>query len=162
MDNERGQNQRLRSGELARRTGVSTDTLRHYERKGLLAPRRLPNGYRAYPAEAVERIQLIRRALSVGFTLDELAGIFEERRQGALPCRRVRALAEAKLAAIEAQLRDLALLRDGLRVLLGDWDARLAETPPGEPARLLETLAAAVKAPDRPLRRTLGRGTHVQ
>ena len=71
----------LRAGELARASGVSTDTLRHYERKGVLpAPRRSPNGYREYPAEALARVLLVRRALAVGFTLDELAQILRARR----------------------------------------------------------------------------------
>ena len=60
------------AGELAHRVGVSTDTLRHYERKGVLPrPRRGANGYRMYPASAVDRVTLIRRALAVGFTLDD-------------------------------------------------------------------------------------------
>jgi DNA-binding transcriptional MerR regulator len=63
---------RLRSGELAQLAGVSPDTLRHYERKGLLAaPHRSPNGYREYPASALDRVRLIRRALAVGFTLSD-------------------------------------------------------------------------------------------
>ena len=66
----------LNSGELAKSAGVSTDTLRHYERKGVLTrPLRGRNGYRQYPASALDRVRLVRRALAVGFTLDELAGI---------------------------------------------------------------------------------------
>src|SRR5215213_2862435 len=95
----------LRSGELARLAGVSTDTLRHYERKGVLAkPRRDANGYRAYGPEAVERVRLVRRALSVGFTLDELARILKERATCRAPCRSVRELAAAKLAEVEERL----------------------------------------------------------
>src|SRR5947207_15027156 len=85
-------NRPLRSGELARRAGVSPDTLRHYERKGLLAPCRTPSGYREYSAEAVDRVRLIRRALSIGFSLDELAPILAARDRGRAPCRAVRAL----------------------------------------------------------------------
>ncbi|MDQ3744132.1 MAG: MerR family transcriptional regulator, partial [Acidobacteriota bacterium] len=73
----------LLSGELARLAGVSTDTLRHYERKGVLPkPRRLGNGYRKYPTNSVERVRLIRRALSVGFTLDELGKFLKARDRG--------------------------------------------------------------------------------
>ena len=65
----------MRSGELAKLTGVSTDTLRHYERLGMPArPKRTDAGYRLYPA--VKRIQLARRALGVGFTLGEAIWIF--------------------------------------------------------------------------------------
>jgi DNA-binding transcriptional MerR regulator len=129
----------LRAGELARKTGLSKDTLRHYERKGLLASRRSPNGYREYDAQAPGRVHLVQRALAVGFTLDELARLMRIRDRGGTPCREVRALAAAKLESIEAQLRDLALLRDQMRTMLGEWDARLARTPRGRPARLLES-----------------------
>lgn len=131
----------LRAGELARRVGVSKDTLRFYERKGLLPPPdRLSNNYRLYPPEAVERVLWIRRVLDAGFTLDELARILAERERGGAPCRQVRQLAADKLAGIENQLRELGSLRDGLREMLADWDRRLAETGPGERARLLESL----------------------
>src|ERR1700674_5649913 len=98
----------MRSGELAKRAGVSADTLAHYERKGLLpAPKRLPNGYRAYAAEALSRVILIQRALSVGFTLAELSRILRSRDRGQPPCREVRTLAGRKLAEVEAQLANL-------------------------------------------------------
>ena len=60
----------MRSGELARLVGVSTDTLRHYERLGLLEiPARTSGGYREYSSGSLERVRLIRRALSIGFSL---------------------------------------------------------------------------------------------
>src|SRR5262249_35903045 len=76
----------LRAGELARLTGVSADTLRHYERKGLLKPRRAPNGYREYSPHAIERVRLIRSALAIGLKLDELAHILKTREAGGAPC----------------------------------------------------------------------------
>ena len=127
---------------MARLAGVSTDTLRHYERKGVLAkPRRNANGYRAYGPEAVERVRLVRRALAVGFTLDELARILKERETGRAPCRSVRELAAAKLAEVEERLGEMKAVRDELRATLKDWDKRLARTRAGAPARLLEALA---------------------
>ncbi|HKY04809.1 MAG TPA: heavy metal-responsive transcriptional regulator [Blastocatellia bacterium] len=134
----------LRAGELAKAAGVSTDTLRHYERKGVLAaPRRSPNGYRQYPAEALDRVRLIRRALAIGFTLDELARILKVRDRGGAPCSDVRALAAARLSDVEARLSELISLRDELHAILRDWDSRLADRADGERASLLETLAAA-------------------
>ncbi len=132
----------LRSGELARVAGVSTDTLRHYERKGLLAPARAANGYREHPQAALDRVLLIRRALAVGFGLDDLARILQTRDQGGMPCREVRTLAVTKLDAVEAQIIELIRLRDDLREMVHDWDVKLAETPVGERARLLETLVS--------------------
>lgn len=132
----------LSSGEVARRAGVSRDTLRHYERKGVLArPRRAANGYREYPATALDRVRLIQQAIKVGFTLDELAQIFKERARGKAPCRQVRQLAAEKLAAIETRLQEMIGVRDTLQALLGDWDARLKKTGAGQPAALLEALA---------------------
>lgn len=128
---------------MARAAGVSTDTLRHYERKGVLArPRRAANGYRQYPVDAPDRVLLVRNALAVGFTLDELARILGERDRGGAPCREVRAMAGEKLASIEDQLKRLAALRDELRQTIAGWDSRLSETKPGDRAGLLETLGA--------------------
>ena len=117
----------LSSGKLADLAGVSRDTLRHYERKGVL-PRALrgQNGYRQYPPEALQRVQLIRRALSVGFTLDELARVLRVRDAGGAPCEEVRKLATQKLLAVQDQLRELTELRDDLQKTLSDWDVRLA------------------------------------
>ena len=135
-------NEFLSSGELAKAAGVSTDTLRHYERKGVLArPKRGRNGYRQYPADALDRVRLVRRALAVGFTLDELTSILRVRDGGGAPCHEVRALAAAKLAGIETQLSDLITLRDELRTTLEDWDGRLKRKPAGAPAHLLESLS---------------------
>lgn len=133
----------MRAGELAESAGVSTDTLRHYERKGVLPrPRRGSNGYRQYPPEAVARVALVRRALAVGFTLDELARVLKVRDGGAAPCRKVRALAAEKLAEVEERLAELTELRAELRSTLDEWDARLARTSDGGRAGLLESLAA--------------------
>jgi DNA-binding transcriptional MerR regulator len=137
----------LRAGELARAVGVSADTLHHYERKGVLAPpRRSANGYREYPADALDRVRLVRRALAIGFTLDELAQILRARDRGVAPCREVRALATAKLAAVEERLRELVAVREELRAVVGEWDARLARTPAGGRAGLLDSLAASQRS----------------
>ncbi len=148
----------LRSGELAKLAGVSTDTLRHYERRGLLArPRRSRNGYREYPASALDRVRLIRRALGVGFTLEELSGILAVRDRGGAPCRQVRALAGTKLTEVEAQLGELAALRGELRKLLKSWDALLENNSASERAGLLETLvtsASTTRTRSSPLMRT--------
>jgi DNA-binding transcriptional MerR regulator len=131
----------LLAGQLARLCGVSTDTLRHYERVGVLArPRRTAAGYRQYPPEAETRVRLVRRALALGFSLPELARILRVRDRGGAPCREVRALAASKLEQVERQLADLGLLRDHLRQLLASWDRRLDATPEGKRAGLLEAL----------------------
>lgn len=142
----------LRSGELAEHAGVSTDTLRHYERKGLIpAPRRSQNGYREYPANTLDRVRLVRRALTVGFTLDELIPILRERDKGGAPCRQVRALTATKLEQVEAQLKQMSALRDELRGLLVEWNSLLESTAPGQPVRLLESFVSSARIADRRL-----------
>ena len=128
--------------ELARHTGVSTDSLRHYETRGVLArPNRTIAGYRRYPAEAIARVQLIQRALVIGFSLDELARVLEERDRGGAPCQAVFRLVTDRLAQLDRQVAELTALRDDLTLLLGQWSARLAETPEGARAHLLDSLA---------------------
>ena len=126
--------------ELARLTNVSPDTLRHYERKGLLKPQRTSSGYRRYSMECVDRVRLIRRALLIGFSLNELARLFVERDRGGVPCHSVRASVEARLAELDQKLREFQELKRDLRALLREWDAQLAATPRGKQARLLEHL----------------------
>jgi DNA-binding transcriptional MerR regulator len=131
-----------RAGELAKAVGVSTDTLRHYERKGILRPQRSHNGYREYSEEALERVRMVRQAMAVGFTLDELSMILRVFDQGGAPCHAVRNLAVNKLAEIDKHLQDVIALRNELRESLKDWDAKLAKTTSGKRAGLLKSLAA--------------------
>jgi len=127
--------------EVARACGVSADTIRHYERKGVIpAAERGENGYRRYPPRTIEIVSRARRALALGFTLDELARLFRQRAAGRPPCREVRALAAGKLEQLDVRIASLLALREELRGLIEIWDARLAATPAGEPALLLERL----------------------
>ena len=153
----------LYSGQLARLAGVSTDTLRYYERRHLLpdAPRSA-SGYRLFPPDALVRVRLIRGALSIGFSVRELAAIFGERDRGGAPCKRVRALAAEKLVALEARLRDLQSWRRELKTTLAGWDRLLRKTPRGQRAGLLEAFVAT--HPTRQTRSSrfaaLARGNH--
>jgi DNA-binding transcriptional MerR regulator len=129
-------------GELAKMCGVSPDTLRHYERIGVLPKAvRTSGGYRRYSHATAARVQLVRRALSVGFTLAELARILKIRDSGGAPCHQVRALAAAKLVEVERQVKTLDDLRKTLQGILMDWDQRLDRAPSGSRAGLLEALS---------------------
>jgi DNA-binding transcriptional MerR regulator len=129
--------------DVARATGVSTDTLRHYERIGLL-PRvpRTTSGYRRYSSATVDRVLLIQRALVVGFSLADLARVLSLRDRGGAPCRGVRALVGQRLEDLEQRIEDLLRLRDDLRVLLEQWDQKLASTAANQRAQLLEALGS--------------------
>ena len=89
----------------------------------------------------IDRVRLVRRALAIGFGLDELARILKIRDSGGAPCRQVRAMAAAKLDELETLLREITTMRDELRSLIGDWDQQLESVADNEPARLLESLS---------------------
>jgi MerR family mercuric resistance operon transcriptional regulator len=111
----------LTIGRLARKAGVHVETIRYYQRRGLLAePARPPRGVRRYGDEAVARLGFIRRAQEVGFTLEEVGTLLK---LGETPnCRGARTLAARKLAVVEARLADLERMRGALRSLVAQCD----------------------------------------
>ncbi|MEV1330405.1 MerR family transcriptional regulator [Micromonospora costi] len=107
----------LRSGQLADAAGVNPQTLRYYERRGLLAaPQRSPGGHRLYPAETVTLLRVIKTAQRLGFTLNEVADLLDtgRHRHGRRPDTGLQARARDKLAEVEQKLADLAVIRDTL------------------------------------------------
>ncbi|WP_439658862.1 MerR family transcriptional regulator [Lentzea sp. HUAS TT2] len=105
----------LRTGEVAEAAGVNRETLRYYERVGLLArPERSPGGHRLYPRETVTVLRVIKAAQRLGFTLEEVADLLSagSRRPG------LRERAEVKLGEVEARIEDLVVVRDTLRAAI--------------------------------------------
>lgn len=143
-----------RIGPLAKAVGISPDSIRHYERLGLLGPTtRTAAGYRLFSPAAVERLQLVRSAVQAGFALRQLAAFVTERDAGGVPCRKVRATAAEILARMDEQIADLQASRASLRAVLRDWDERLAHTPTNQPAHLLKSLPGARQSAPPPVRR---------
>lgn len=142
--------ERLPIGEIARRAGVSVDTVRHYERRGLLAPAaRTASGYRLFRAEAVRRILEVRAAIELGFGIDELASAIAARENGKPACRSVRELLAEKGAELDRRIDELVARRARVAATLARWDRRLAATRAGQPAHLLRSLAEGAQgAPD--------------
>ncbi|RIQ12680.1 MerR family DNA-binding protein [Jiangella rhizosphaerae] len=109
----------LRSGELAAAAGVNRQTLRYYERRGLLAaPGRTLGGHRVYPAGAVTTVRVIKAAQRLGFTLDEIADLVDTGRGHARSDADLRERATAKITEIDARIADLTAMRDTLRAAL--------------------------------------------
>jgi len=107
----------LKIGELAQRAGVNVDTVRYYERSGLLpAPARRPSGYRAYDADTVRRLRFIRRAKGLGFTLGEIEALLAISAQRDV--RAVKRATQRKLADVEQRLTELRRVRDALAGLV--------------------------------------------
>lgn len=108
----------LRSGQLAAAAGVNQETLRYYERRGLLtAPQRTLGGHRLYPPEAVTRLRVIKTAQRLGFTLAEVADLMDAgtHRHGKRPEPGLPARVTAKLAEVEQKIADLTAIADTLR-----------------------------------------------
>jgi len=103
-----GNTSALKIGELAKAAGVGVETIRYYERRGLLAqPPRRASGYRQYPPMTVRRVRFIRRAQTLGFTLKEIEELLALRVDDERSCADVRALARAKLEDIERRVAEL-------------------------------------------------------
>ena len=109
----------LTSGELARQAGLNVQTLRYWERRGLLRPpQRTDSGYRQYPSEDVRRIRFIQRAKGLGFTLLEIAELLALQVAGDDSCDEVREQAEAKLDDVRDRIRSLRRMQDVLEDLV--------------------------------------------
>ena len=129
----------LTTGELARRGGVNRESIRFYEREGLLpAPPRTAAGYRKFPPDSVRRVRFIKRAQDLGFTLREVKELLALRFDPGSSCGDVRRRADAKLQDIGRKIHDLRRMKEAL--------ARLAAACPGRGATgdcpILESLDA--------------------
>ncbi|MBE7487047.1 MerR family DNA-binding protein [bacterium] len=106
-------------GKLAKLCGVGVETVRFYEREGLIRqPERKPSGYRVYSEEAVRQIHFIRQAKELGFSLKEIGELLDLRLDGEKVCNEVRSLAEAKMADVEEKIRALERMRQTLGELV--------------------------------------------
>ena len=148
-------------GQLARQTGVTPDTLRFYEREGLLAtPVRAGNGYRRYAEADVARVRFVRSAQALGFSLNEIRGIVPRLAAGLLDRAEIEQHLRAKMAEIDAHMRQLRALKrelqttfDALRcapgaVSIGQATAEPATAAP-RPARGFSRLPARESASAR-------------
>ena len=122
---------------MPKRAGVGVETIRFYEREGLIAePPRRPSGYREYPEAAVPRIEFIRHAKELGFSLKEIGELLSLRVDRRASCAPVKRHAEAKIVNIEARIRSLQKMRRTLLKLTEACDERR----PTNDCPILETL----------------------
>ncbi|MBA3819705.1 MAG: MerR family transcriptional regulator [Deltaproteobacteria bacterium] len=118
---KRSHRPRLRIGDVAERAGVNTQTLRYYERRGILGePKRSASGYREYPSDTVRLIRFIKRAQELGFTLNEIEELITLRQTTPKRRAKVRDLAAAKLKDIDEKLARLQAMRSALYTLVED------------------------------------------
>jgi MerR family transcriptional regulator, copper efflux regulator len=127
-------------GGLAKLARVKPDAIRFYERSGLLPkPLRMASGYRVYDEAALSQVRFVRRAQSLGFSLDEIRRILSLRGQGRATCRCVLAMAEATLAETETKLKELRKFKDRLATNLTRWKRKGRGPMAAEFCTLIET-----------------------
>src|SRR5262245_21533835 len=115
----------MRIGEVAAQAGVNIQTIRFYERRGLLKkPHRLSSGYRDYPPEVVKVVRFIKRTQKQGFTLHEIETLLRRLAARALTAAEVRAGFETKIRHLDEQIRDLQMLRNRLGAGLEHCECR--------------------------------------
>jgi len=109
---------RMTIGQVARKTGVSVETIRYYEKEGLLTePERSPSGYRQYPAESIKRVLFIQRAKEVGFTLKEINDLLSLQSRPEACCGDILDRATMKVEQIDAKIHELQRMKHALQEL---------------------------------------------
>ncbi len=140
----------VKVGELAGRAGVGVQTLHYYERFGLLPkPDRSASNYRLYRTDALRRVQFIKKAQSLGFTLDEIKEILDLREQGRAPCRCVADVGKKHLQELDARIATLQAFRRSLAAVVPKWEKETSRQRKcaGEFCDLIECLPAKSNPP---------------
>ena len=116
-------------GQLAKQAKVNIETIRYYERRGLLPePQRRASGYREYSTDDVIRLRFIKRAQELGFTLKEIAELLGLRVESRATCRKVKNQAEIKIAVIDERIRVLKAIKTALNKLVASCDEQTSNT----------------------------------
>jgi DNA-binding transcriptional MerR regulator len=117
--------QTLKIGEVAKASGVGIETLRFYEKSGLLdQPSRTESGYRLYDTEVLDRLDFIKRAQILGFSLDEIKRVIADRPAGQSPCAEVREIVRSRLVDLDERMREMKRYRRELASALAEWDEK--------------------------------------
>ena len=115
----------LKIGEVSQASGIGIEALRFYERSEILGkPARTASGYRVYDRSVLERLAFIKKAQTLGFSLDEIRRIIAESKAGGCPCAEVREIVRRRLSELDRDLRDLRRYRKELAATLVEWDEK--------------------------------------
>jgi len=140
----------LKIGEVSRLSGVGIEALRFYEKQGLLGrPARTMSGYRLYDAEVLERLEFIKRAQVLGFSLAEIARIIAHKQAGQSPCAEVRDVVRARLQEIDERIRQMRRYRKELASALAEWEE--SGDREGHVCGLIEGTAIKHALPEKPV-----------
>lgn len=113
----------LKIGEVAKLSGIGIEALRFYERSGLLGrPGRTQSGYRVYGEAVLQRLDFIKRAQVLGFSLDEIKRIIADKQAGRSPCREVREIVRYRLKELDERMKEMRRYRRELGAALAQWE----------------------------------------
>jgi DNA-binding transcriptional MerR regulator len=113
----------LKIGEVSKRSGVGVEALRFYEKSGLIdPPGRTSGSYRQYDASVLDRLEFIKRAQALGFSLSEIARIIAEKRAGHSPCKEVREIVRFRLQELDGRMAQMRRYRREMAETLKEWD----------------------------------------
>lgn len=119
----------LKIGDVSKESGIGIEALRFYERSGLLGkPARSQSGYRLYDEAVLERLDFIKKAQTLGFSLDEIRRIIEDAKAGDSPCEEVREIVRRRLSELDERMREMRRYRKELAETLVEWDT-LGQAP---------------------------------
>ena len=129
----------LQIGEVAKRGGIGVETVRYYEREGLIPqPERSPSGYRRYPETVVKQLQFIQHAKTLGFSLKDISELIALKNKPGTTCKKVRATAVTKAAAIQEKIDALEKMKIALSPLIDQCKS----TNPIDDCPILSTIDA--------------------
>ncbi len=131
---------RLKIGEVSKKTGVAVGALRYYEKLGLLESKRGDNSYRYYSADAVRQVQFVKKAQSLGFTLEDIGEVLNVHQKGNVPCDLVQSILQEKIEKIEAQIKEMRAFRKGLIEYRDSWAEAEPHPQPGDICPLIEKI----------------------
>ncbi len=136
----------MKIGEVSKLTGIGIEALRFYERSGLLGkPIRSMSGYRLYDEGVLERLAFIKKAQTLGFSLDEIKRIIHDAQTGTIPCDEVREIVRHRLEELDERMREMRRYRDELSQTLEEWDE--VGRAPGHICGLIEATEMESSAP---------------
>lgn len=132
---------RLKIGEVRRQTGVAVGALRYYESLQLIHSDRGDNGYRYYPQETVQQVQFIKKAQTLGFSLEEIREILNIHQQGDIPCERVQSLLQDKIEQLDHQIQQMMSFKSELEDYRDCWATNQPRPQPGDICPLISTVS---------------------
>jgi MerR family copper efflux transcriptional regulator len=138
----------MKIGEVSKLSGIGIEALRFYERSGLLGkPIRSMSGYRLYDEGVLERLAFIKKAQTLGFSLDEIKQIIHDAQSGTIPCDEVREIVRRRLEELDERMREMQRYRDELSQTREEWDE--VGRAPGHICGLIESTEMESSAPSQ-------------